>query len=137
MSKQPDRLFVRKEDIEDFKLLQDEKDSPFCKRTNKDVFFMAMLVGLKNGVRLPLQSKQEYVREEYLNDDERTIIKSIAISEEKDLSVLVDKGRVYQIAEEYAAGGIKYLKNSAFKRQHGSYVKELEGELLEEFEKTR
>ena len=135
MGKVPDRLFVKKEDHGDFKLLQEAKDSAFYKRGNKEVFIMAMIMGLKQGSRISFQTKQEFVREEYLNDDERILIRAIAVAEEKTLSVLLDMTKVYQIAEEYAAGGIKILKEAVFTQRHGSYIKRLESELIEDFER--
>ncbi len=137
MKKKPDRLYVDKDDFKDFKLLQDEKDSPFHKRENKDVFIMAMMIGLKNGPRIPLKNREGFFREEYLTNEERSIIKAIAISEEKKLSVLLDMEKVYQIAEEYAKAGIKYLKDSVFKKRDGSYLNRLESELLEDFERLQ
>jgi dnd system-associated protein 4 len=137
MKKKPDRLYVDKDDLKDFKLLQDEKDSPFYKRENKDVFIMATIMGLKYGARMPVKSKEGFFREEYLNNDERSIIKAIAISEEKDVSVLNDMEKVYQIAEEFAKAGIRYLRDSVFAKEHGSYLKRLESELLEDFEKYK
>jgi dnd system-associated protein 4 len=133
MRKVPDRLYVRKEDLRDFKLLQEEKDSPFYKKDNKSVFIMAMTMGLKRGVQVPLQNKEGFIREEYLNDVERSLIKAVAISTENDLSVLANMQRVYQIAEEYAAGGIKYLKDSVLTERYGTYLKRLESELLDDF----
>lgn len=135
MKKKPDRLYVDKDDFKDFKLLQDEKDSAFYKRENKDVFMMAMMMGLKNGPRIPLKNREGFFREEYLSDEERSIIKAIAINEEKYLTILLDMEKVYQIAEEYARGGIKYLKDSVFKKKDGSYLNRFETELLEDFDK--
>jgi dnd system-associated protein 4 len=137
MKKKRDRLFVEKEEVNNFQLLRKEKDSPLYNKENKDVFIMAMIMGLKNGVRLPLKSKEGFIREEYLNNDERSIIKAIAVNAEANLSVLLDSDKMYQIAEEYAAAGIKYLVDSVFKKQHGSYTKRLESELIEICEKHK
>ena len=135
MRKKPDRLCVEKDEFKNFKLLREEKDSPLYKKENKDVFIMAMMMGLKNGVRLPLKNKEGLIREEYLNDDEKSIIKAIAVNTEANLSVLLDLEKVYQIAEEYASGGIRYLVDSVFKKQHGSFTTRLESELIEICEK--
>jgi len=134
MKKKPDRLCVDKEDLADFRMLLEEKDSPLYKRENKDVFVMAMTTGYKNGARLPLKTREGFIREEYLSVEERSIIKSIAIQQDKNLSILLDMEKVCQIAEEYARGGIKYLKDSVFQKSHGAYPKRLEAELLDEFE---
>lgn len=137
MKKERDRLFVEKEEVNNFKLLREEKDSPLYRKENKDVFIMAMMMGLKNGVRLPLKSKEGFIREDYLNNDEKSIIKAIAVNAEENLSVLLDSDKIYQIAEEYAAGGIKYLVDSVFKKQYGSYTTRLESELIEICEKYK
>lgn len=135
MKDRPDRIFVDKEYLRDFKLLQEEKDSPLYKKDNKDVFIMAMVMGAKDGVRIPLKIKEGFFRTEYLTDEEKTLIKSIAITSENDLLILAEPNKVFQIAEEYASGGIIDLKNSIFSKQHGSYIKKLESELLEEVNK--
>jgi hypothetical protein len=128
-------LFVEKNELKNFKLLQEERDSPLYKKDNKDVFMMALMMGLKNGARLPLKNREGFIREDYLSNDEKSIIKAIAVNAEDNLSVLLNIERIYQIAEEYAAGGIKYLVDSVFKKQHGSYATRLETELIDICEK--
>lgn len=130
----PDRLYVRKDNLEDYELLKKEKDSIFFGKENKDIFIMAMILGYYNKKKKCLDKKEGFFREEYLNDEERSLIKAIAIKEEGNLSVLLDKQKVYSIAEEYAAGGIGYLKDEVFNKQHGGYLKKLEEKLVEEFE---
>lgn len=94
-----------------------------------------MIAGFREGSRIELDKKEGFVRIEYLTLREKSIIKAIAVAEEGDLNVLLDKNKVYSIAEEYAAGGIKLLKNKVFSGDYGSYIKKLESELVEEFEK--
>lgn len=135
--KKIDRLFVDKKDIDDFNRLK-EKDSPFAGCQNKDIFLAAMVVGFNEGSKIELKSKEGYVREEYLTEEDRTLIKSIAIAEDKDLKVLADKQKVFLIAEQYATGGIVLLKAKVFGvEQYGSYAKKLKSELLRECEKLR
>jgi hypothetical protein len=129
------RLYIERNELGDFKYLQEEKDSPFYKKDNKEVFIAAMIVGFKNDMRKQFQTRQEYIWSHYLNDEELSIIKALAINKEKSLTVLNDKEKVFQIAGEYASGGIKYLKDSIFnKKHHGSYLKRLESELLDVLE---
>jgi dnd system-associated protein 4 len=135
-NKAPDRLNIRKSDRGDYARLL-EKDSPFVGKENKDLFMMAMMIGFREGSRSPLDKKEGFVRIEYLNEKEKSIIKAIVVAEEGDLSVLANKGKVYSIAEEYAAGGIKLLKNKVFSGGYGSFIKKLESELVEEFEKIK
>lgn len=129
----PDRLYVSNKD--DYKRIQ-ERDSPLAQKENKYIFMMAMVIGYKEGSRVNLpKGKEEWVRTEYLNSDEKSVIKAIAVAEEGSLDVLLDKKKVYSIAEEYAAGGIKLLKNSIFSGGYGSFIKKLESELVDEFKK--
>ena len=132
--KKVDRLYVDKRDIKDFNRLKD-KDSPFAGSQNKDVFLAAMVIGHHEGSRLELKKKEGYVREEYLTAEDLALIRAIAVSEEGSLNVLLDKQKVFSIAEEYAAGGIKLLKARAFSGEYGSYAKKLESELLRTYEK--
>ena len=135
MKKNPDRLNINKDDLKDFTLLQEEKDSPLYKKDNKTVFLMAMVFGLSRGTRIPLKSKHGFVRDEYLNSNDRTLIKAIAIKEMNSLSVLAEPSTIYQIAEEYVTGGIEYLKKAVFDKHHGSFTQRFELELLEELNK--
>lgn len=127
--KKVDRLYVDKKDIADFNRLKD-KDSPFAGSQNKDVFLAAMIIGYHEGSRLELKRKEGYVREEYLTDEDLALIRAIAISEDGNINVLLDKQKTFSIAEEYATGGIKLLKARAFSGEYGSYAKKLESELL-------
>lgn len=132
--KKVDRLYVDRRDIKDFNRLKDN-DSPFAGSQNKDVFLAAMVIGYHEGSRLELKHKEGYVREEYLTKEDLALIRSIAVSEEGNLNVLLDKQKVFSIAEEYAAGGIKLLKARVFSGEYGSYSKKLESELLRTHEK--
>ena len=133
-NKGPDRLNIRRSDRKDYARLL-EKDSPFAGKENKDLFIMAMVVGFREGARVELDRKEGFIRIEYLNPNEESIIKAIAVAEEGGLDILLDKRKVYSIAEEYAAGGIKLLKDKVFSGGYGSYIKKLESELTEEYEK--
>lgn len=128
-SKEPLIIYIKKSDKKDFERLL-EKDSPFGKKDNKHLFLMAMAVGFKNGVKRKLTDRDPpgYTRTEYLSDKEKALIRAIAVHDAKNLEVLMDKKRVYLIAEEYAAGGIKILKDEVFSGK-GSFSKRLETEL--------
>ncbi len=134
-NKIPDRLRIRKEDLESFRLLNKERTSFLYGKENKELFIMAMIYGFLNKTRLKLDKKEGFVREEYLNDEYRTVMKAVAIKEEGALEILLDPQKVYSIAEEYAAGGIGYLKNDVFNKKEGSYVKRLEELLVDLYDK--
>jgi hypothetical protein len=137
-NKPPSRLCVRKNDLDDFKVLLQEKDSPFYKKDNKSVFLMAMILGFHNKQSLPLDKKEEFVRMEYFSQDDKSLMKAIAIkSSEKGLKILLNQQEIYSIAEQYAAGGIGYLKSAVFDSKYGSYVKRLEADLIDAFDKLK
>jgi len=127
--KKVDRIYIDKKDVDDFNRLK-EKDSPFANCQNKEIFLAAMVVGYHEGGRIELKNKEGYFREEYLSDEERALIRAIAISEAGDLNVLLNEQKIYSIAEEYATGGISLLKAKVFSGEYGSYGKKLESELL-------
>jgi hypothetical protein len=134
--KKVDRIYVGRKDLKDFRDLVKEKHSPFADSQNKDIFLAAMIVGYHESGRIPLGSKEGFFREEYLSDEERALIRAVAVSTEGDLNVLLDEQKVYSIAEEYATGGIALLKAKVFSGEYGSYAKKLESELLRTFRKT-
>ena len=130
----PTRLYINRPDREKYDRLLG-KDGIFAGKDNKDVFIMAMVIGYSRGVKVELTRKEGYVRFEYLKDRDKSIIKSIAVAETGTLNVLLDKRKVYSIAEEYAAGGIKLLVDMVLRGGYGSFEKKLESELVEEFER--
>ncbi len=135
--KKVDRLFVDKKDLDLFNRLK-EKDSPFAGCSNKEIFLAAMVTGFFEGSKLELQTREGYVREEYLHPQDKALINAIAVSEAGDLKVLLDKQKVFSIAEEYATGGIVLLKAKALSLdEYGSYAKKLESQMLREYEKFR
>lgn len=132
---EPDRLNIEQSDREKYYNRLLKRDSPFAGRENKNLFIMAMVTGFREGARVKLRKKEGFVRTEYLSPNEKSIIKAIAVATEGSLDVLLDKRKVYSIAEEYAASGIKLLKDKVFSHEYGSYIKKLESELVDEFEK--
>jgi dnd system-associated protein 4 len=130
----PDRVNIRKSDRKEYDRLK-EKDSPLAGRENKDLFIMAMITGFHEGSRIELDKKDGFVRTEYFSEREKAIIKAIAIQEAENLEVLRDKEKVYAIAEEYAVGGIKILKDKALGGEFANYFKRLESDLIDDLEK--
>jgi hypothetical protein len=130
-------ICIDKKDVDDFTSLRERKDSSFADAQNKEIFLAAMVVGFREGGRIKLKNKDGYFREAYLNDEERTLIRAIAISTEGNLNVLLDEQKVYSIAEEYATGGISLLKAKVLSGEYGSYVKKLESELLKAYGKVK
>jgi len=136
VNKEPDRLYIRKSDRKHYDRLL-EKDSPLVGKENKDLFMLALITGFHEGARVKLDKREGFFLLYHLNDKENSIIKAIAVAEKGDLNILLDKKKVYSIAEEYAAAGIKLLRDKVFSGGYGSYIKKLESELIDEFERIK
>jgi hypothetical protein len=132
----PKVINVGKKDKKDFDLLREDKSSFFYGREHKEVFLMAMVYGFLNNNSKALGEKHSggHCRVETLNERDITLIKALAVKKTGSLDVLLYLKEVYSIAEQYAKGGISYLKKDVFSKQHGSYVKRLE-ELMVELHK--
>jgi len=130
--KDPDRLYCRKKDRKEYELLA--KEGPFEGKKLIDIFMMAMIAGFHEAHKIELDKKEGLILLQYVPRKQKTIIKAIAVAEEGNLDILLDKKRVYSIAEEFATGGIKSLKEKVFSGDYGSYIKRFESELAEEFE---
>lgn len=134
--RQVDRLNVDKRDIEDFRSLRDDKGSPLSEGDSKDIFIAAMVTGFNEGVKIELKSKEGFVRTSYLKPEDIAIINSIAVADEGSLNVLLDEKKLFSIAEEYATGGIRLLKDKAFSDDFGTYSKKLGTELIRLYRKS-
>ncbi len=134
----PDRFHIRKSDRTAYNELK-LKGSPFEDRSplkdqkNRVLFMMALITGFKEDNRVELDTREGFILDKYLTRRDFVVINAIAISVEGDLDVLADTKKVYSIAEEYAAGGILFLKSEILDDSHGSYTKRLEAKILEKF----
>lgn len=136
-SKSPDRLSCRKSDREIYELLKKE-GGPFKGKDHIYIFMMALSIGYQQKNRVKLDTKDGLILLYHVPEELKSIIKAISIAEEgMNLNVLLDEKKVYSIAEEYASGGIKILKSKVLGGEFGSYIKKLESELVDEFEKIK
>lgn len=96
---------------------------------NKHPFLLAMVLGFKNNRCIAISGKHSggYCREETLSDDERSIIKAIAINKTNDVNIIGNLKMQYQIAEMYANGGVEILNEIA--SQPGDFFVNLSKEL--------
>lgn len=113
-----------------FEKLKDYERSPFYGRTMKDIFIFAMSLGYAEGTRKRLSKRKGSIPRATLTDDDEWLIRIIAIAEDKALEVLFDETKVFQIAEEYANGGIRLLANMVMEAGPGDPAKNLESKLL-------
>lgn len=129
-------ISIKKSLHKDFKNLKEDASSPLSKRENKDIFILAMCIGFRKGSCIHLLEQKEGVtRFEYLSDTDKNIINTLAVHREGSLDVLLNKRKVYAIAEGYASGGIPHLKDMVFSGSYGNFIKKLEAELYDEIDK--
>ncbi|MEM3385754.1 MAG: hypothetical protein QW738_05375 [Nitrososphaeria archaeon] len=128
----PDRLYIHIKDENIYKEL--EQNEFFKGKSNKDLFLFAMAVGFKNKVRRPIESKKEFVREEYLKEKDLVLLYALAIFETGKIDVINNKAEVYKIAEEYAHGGIQLLIDKV-RAPNLDFGKQLELELYDYYKK--
>ena len=108
-------LNVSDEAFDDYKKIS--QSPPFKKLSgliNKHFFIMAMALGFANDKLKPLNAKEKhsggYCRIETLSEEDKSVIKAISIATKKDINILIEPREQYQIAEAYANGGIKILR---------------------------
>ena len=123
----PDRLYVKKGYKHDFDELREK-----LKLHAKNIFFMAMALGFLNNSPEDIEAKEEFVLGIAINEDDLSLMNAIAIHEVGNFGVLLHKEKVYSIAERYASGGLKYLKQDVIKKQFGNYMTLLEEQLLDQ-----
>jgi hypothetical protein len=90
-----------------------------------------MAFGFKHRVNPKIARREGFVRAEYLTPDDEALIDALAVAETGSVAVLANKARVYQIAEEYAHGGIRLLHDQVKSIQHGSFYKRFERDLFD------
>ena len=132
-----DRLYV--DENGDKKIYDSLKDDePFFKNnsSNKELFLFAMAIGFQSQNRLPFSGKRlGYFLEKDLKYDDYVLLNSIAIAETQSLDVLMDKEKIFKIAEEYAHGGLKILSEEIGPGQYGTFSKNFELRLDQIIEK--
>lgn len=113
-------------EIEDYKVLNVSENAfndfqaimtrPELKRIsdlqNKHLFMLALVLGYKHKKNPNISRKHSggYCRVETLSEEDKALIKAIAITESKDINILSSIKEQYLIAEKFANGGIVILK---------------------------
>ncbi len=125
------QIFISKGARKLFDNLKEQLDE-FKQMDNKDFFILAVLFGYLNNKRKKMESSEKtesgFTRERYLSPEDNGILKAIAISTTKEIEIINDIVSIYSIAEEYANGGINYLKDFIFEDQ-ASFLKNFASEI--------
>ena len=102
-----------------------------------DVFSIALIYGLKEGYRTPLEKKGSSIGrvvESVIDNSElRYLMKIIAVDEENSLDVLLDADKYFTISEEYAKTGLKILEQDFIENEE--LLDDMELELYQCYDK--
>jgi len=102
------------------------------KKYTRDIFRLALAYGYINDIRLPLQSKDNFVNKTNFGETLPALINALAITKSsKGVEILAeDPVDVYQVAEEYANGGLDPL-NSEYLENGDDFIEILRLKILE------
>lgn len=107
---------------------------PFGDFEKPQIFLLAVSIGYARGEKE--EGADDWVtRTEYLggeNSEERWLLRSIALEETDDITVLRDGKKIFDIAVQYANGGIQVLHDMVFADEPGSIEKRLEAMIREQ-----
>lgn len=90
--------------------LTQSDNAPF--KTMKDLFLMAATVGFQKRLRVPLEKKQGvFAWSQFSAQEDVPYIHAMIIALGEPLETLLDQGKMLDILEEYANGGIDDLSS--------------------------
>ena len=102
------------------------------KKYTRDIFRLALAYGYLNDIRLPLETKDNFVNKTNFGETLPALINALAITKSsKGVEILADDPvDVYQVAEEYANGGLDLL-NSEYLENGDDFIEILRLKILE------
>jgi dnd system-associated protein 4 len=95
----------------------------------KDAFVFAAAYGFHFRTKEKLKKKKGTIPLSAFSDAEKWLLMSIAIADQNSLDILFNVKQVYEIAQEYANGGITILRNAVMSGQPGDPYKRIEAEI--------
>ena len=127
-------LYISEEDRNLYNEIKN-KNGDLKGTSNSDIFLMAMSYGyyFDNKKKSSLDKKKDYVRVEYISDEQKQIISSLVIGDIGKMEILSNMDDVYSIAEEYANNGIKLFHKFYFENEH-NFIERAEEKLREVYE---
>jgi len=110
--------------------LTEDEASPFYETTKTDMFVFAMGYGFDQGLRTEItDSRRALFQIRDLSSAQDWNVRAIAVYEKEDHRVLQDKSEVYQIAVEYAHGGMDQLYKQY--TSPGDFFSEISSEIIQ------
>ena len=129
MPDEPRDLDVDDERHQLYRELTEAENSPFYNRTMKDVFVFAAAYGFFYNTRERLKRKKGTIPLSALSEADRWLLISIAIADRNSLDALFNIKEIYEVAQEYANGGITTLRNAIMSQEAGDPYKRIEAEI--------
>lgn len=102
------------------------------KKYTRDIFTLALAFGYLEGIRMPLESKDNFVNKTNFGEYLPALINALAITKSSEgIEILAqDPSEIYQVAEEYANGGLDFL-NSEYSGNGDRFIEILRLKILE------
>lgn len=106
-----------------------ERSGPLNKKNkhfSRDIFTLALAFGYMENIRLSLDSKDNFINSENFGDNLPSLINALAISKSKEgIQILAeDTSKIYEVAEEYANGGLALL-DSEYVGKEDQFIEKL------------
>lgn len=115
-------------------LIQDDL-SPFDGAFFKDVFMYAACYAFRNGLpRKEVKRPEPNIPLSAFSDEEKWLLKAIAIADSGSLQILSREREIYAIAEEYANAAIESIFLEVFGGKPGEPYKRMAQDVWEEFQ---
>ena len=97
--------------------------------SSTELFMLCLSFGFYSGTKGPLPPrKTDGPRLDYIQPEQMAMMKAVALAEAESSELLLDEDAVFDILEEYAAGGLMLLANSLKEANFQTWIK---GKLLE------
>jgi hypothetical protein len=78
--------------------------------SNTELFMLFMTIGFDAGVRREVRtSKSDAARLEYITESQKAMIKAVGLSQADSAESLLAEDEIYNVSEEFAAGGLFIL----------------------------
>lgn len=138
MSSTVDRLYIDENgDKKLYDTLKNNEEFFKNNNSNKELFLFSMAIGFINKSRQKFSGKKlGYFLEKDLKYEDFVLLNTVAIFETESLDILNDKEKIFNIAEEYAHGGLKLLSDDIESVQFGSFSKNFELKLNQLIQKN-
>ncbi len=128
-------LSYSKRHAEVYEKLKNDSLSPFRGAYYKDIFLYAMAYGFRHNLNDNLERPQANIPLSAFSEEDKWLIKALAIYETDSLEILSDEKQVYEIAERYANGAIDDIYKEILGGKPGDPYKRMVQDILKEYQK--